>query len=361
MCIRDRSRLELLKKIEKTEKELQGLANKKAILLREIVRIESGNTPDSGQEIVDADEIDDNLQRLIDLNESTEEVTQEAIEVQVQPSGYSEVDFSELLILQENMLREKVRSEQLYSDGYKETGKLVDAMIRERHLMQLTSHINTRQNSEFKYKEKATDEHQNEIESVLQNEEKPNTTYDSLDEIFAEISDLTDLEGKVRLQRNRLEREQETINLQLDAVIRQSSTFGASTAADNFQASSIIRKRGFLPWPLENPQLIERLGPQTSGSADNSGIKIKSDNSTVSCIYEGIVEKLSTDGQGLKTIIVRHDERTLSHYTGLTSVLVQENDTVNQHQKLGDCTGLMHFEIRQNNSIQNPLHWLQNN
>ena len=379
------SRLSVLQEIEKKEKELQLLLSKKQQLLGEIERIESGR---SSTETFEADDLvdeeaDDNLERLIALNNSIEEVAvPEPVEepIEESPSEYITTDFSELLVLQENLLRDKVRADQLNEAGYKETGNLVDAMIRERHLTQLTEHINDRQAENLKRPlrpevepqviPKPTERVPEETTEIIQSQALANDVpTESLDNIFTEISELTDKEGRVRLQKNVLEKELEALNQNLDAVLRQPSTFGststttpAGSSTSRFQISQILQSKGFLPWPIRDAKLIERFGPQNaSGSIRNTGVKINSVNSAVASIHKGVVEKIITNSQGLKTLVVRHDDSTVSHYIGLNSVIVAENEAVNQNQQIGECTGLMEFELWQNNSAQNPLHWLQNN
>ena len=356
-------RLEILQKIEKTEKDLLSISRKKETLLKEIARIESGATA-TDTEATENEEVDDNLLRLIELNQSP------AVESEPdEPASFATTsDFSELMKLQENLLRDKVRADQLHSEGYKETGKLVDAMIRERHLNQLTTHINERQ------AEGLESPRETEIEEIVEPEPAPepeiSTTAETLDpeeaslesieKLFLQVSELTDEEGKVRLLKNELEIEQESINLQLDAVLRQASTFGQETGTASI--SRIGRSRGFLPWPIQSAEVTERFGPQnSSGSRSNSGIKMTSNDTSVTCIYDGEVEKIITGGDGLKTVIIRHDDRTLSHYLGLKSIQVEEKQVVSQSQQLGECTGNLELEIWLNNSPQNPLHWLQNN
>ena len=56
-------RLEILQKIEKTEKDLLSISRKKETLLKEIARIESGATA-TDTEATENEEVDDNLLRL---------------------------------------------------------------------------------------------------------------------------------------------------------------------------------------------------------------------------------------------------------------------------------------------------------
>ncbi len=356
------SRLEILQKIEKKEKSLNRIRNTKQNLLAEISQLESGIT--TRQQPIDED-LDDNTQRLEALNqEASTEIVEEA---KVQETSYA--DFSEIMILQEQLLQNKVRAEQLHKEGYKETGKLVDAMINDRHLTQLTSHINERQNSKIDLPQKPVESTQVSVAEEKNDETLPNSPVApssdrSTQEIFQEISQLTDEESKIRLEKNILEKELENLNQIYDSVLRQSSNFGSSTSSNNsslISARSIIKSKGFLAWPVSDAVLTKRFGPQNdSGTITHQGISIKSKDNSVRSIYEGTVESIKTRN-GQKTVTLRHDDLTTSIYIDLSTVSVSQGESIFQNQQLGTFNKEMRFELWQNNSPQNPLHWLQNN
>ncbi len=365
------SRLEILNKIEKTEISLTRISKTKQSLLKEISQIESGGMT-TRLEQSNAD-LDDNTQRLEALNNEASTIQETYIEEEVSESSYT--DFSEIMRLQEQLLQKKVRAEQLYKEGYKETDKLADAMINDRHLIQLTSHINERQNSEIAMAiNPAIPSPQIEILEEEEEEEEEELIYESLstssvlpstdrtsEEIFQEISVLTDEESKIRLEKNILENELNNLNQVYDAVLRQSSNFGSASNSNSVGTRGITKNKGFLPWPVNGAIISQRFGPQNdSGTITHQGISIKSSNPSVTSIYDGIVESIETK-KGKKTITIRHDDRTTSLYRQLSTVLVNEGESIFKNQQLGTFNKEMQFELWQNNSPQNPLHWLQNN
>jgi len=361
------SRLEILNKIEKTEISLTRISKTKQSLLKEISQIESGGMTTRLEQ--SNEDLDDNTQRLEALNNEASTLQETYIEEEVSESSYA--DFSEIMMLQEQLLQKKVRAEQLYREGYKETDKLADAMINDRHLIQLTSHINERQNSEIAMARNPAIpspliEIQEEEEEELINEPLstssvlPSTDRTS-EEIFQEISVLTDEESKIRLKKNILENELNNLNQVYDAVLRQSSNFGSASNSNSVGTRGITKNKGFLPWPVNSAIISQRFGPQNdSGTITHQGISIKSSDPSVTSIYDGIVESLETRN-GKKTITIRHDDRTTSLYRQLSTVLVNEGESIFKNQQLGTFNKEMQFELWQNNSPQNPLHWLQNN
>ena len=366
------SRLEILNKIEKTEISLTRISKTKQSLLKEISQIESGGMTTRLEQ--SNEDLDDNTQRLEALNNEASTLQETYIEEDVSESSYA--DFSEIMMLQEQLLQKKVRAEQLYREGYKETDKLADAMINDRHLIQLTSHINERQNSEIAMaRNPAIPSLQIEIqEEEEEEEEEEELIYESLptslvlpstdrtsEEIFQEISVLTDEESKIRLKKNILENELNNLNQVYDAVLRQSSNFGSASNSNSVGTRGITKNKGFLPWPVNSAIISQRFGPQNdSGTITHQGISIKSSDPSVTSIYDGIVESIETR-KGQKTITIRHDDRTTSLYRQLSTVLVNEGESIFKNQQLGTFNKEMQFELWQNNSPQNPLHWLQNN
>jgi len=384
------SRMQLLEAIEKTEKDLTYVSKTKEKLLREIDRIRT--------EAANQDELDENSLRLQELNftedtpieeeqekEFLAEVNEE--EIQLEEKALVSDDYTELLQLQEEMLREKVRSDRLHPAGYKQPNDLLDAMIRDRHLHQLTAHVNSLQleNSPTTTttKEISILSEDNTISelpvAVAEPVEQSKIPSKDINALNQKLADLTDRETRIKLYQLSLRQKQDQLNNQMDQLLRSTANFSSTTSqvvtpeavnlssvatttglpsaltVSNYDnVNGLSRKKGFLPWPMKGARVKERIGSQVRG------LKIASSSTDVISIFAGVVEKINTTTAG-QSVTIKHDDNSKTVYSGLSSTLVTVDQQVNQNDQLGSCQGVLHFELWQNNSAQNPLHWLKNN
>jgi len=137
------------------------------------------------------------------------------------------------------------------------------------------------------------------------------------------------------------------------------------------QASSFRQSYGGLPWPVRGT-VVRRFGPSvdpaTGMRSRSTGIDIASEfGEPVRAVYRGVV-RMAGPLAGLgQTVAVQHGSYT-TIYAHLGGVRVEVNDVVNAGQIVGIVgnSGLtaaegyrLTFEVRYNNSPQDPLPWLK--
>jgi murein hydrolase activator len=128
------------------------------------------------------------------------------------------------------------------------------------------------------------------------------------------------------------------------------------------------RLRGRLPWPVSQGSLSGGFGDQVNprlGTVTSSlGIDIKTPvGSTVKSVADGRVSVISfIPGYG-NIIIISHEDGFYTVYAHVTEVSVSENQRVKAGQGIahsgeGLSGPLIHFEVRRQRQIHNPLTWL---
>jgi septal ring factor EnvC (AmiA/AmiB activator) len=147
--------------------------------------------------------------------------------------------------------------------------------------------------------------------------------------------------------------------------ISRTSVPTAPSSANTFRESF-----GRLPWPVRG-RMVRRYGPSidpaTGRQARSTGIDIAAEFAEpVRAVYRGVV-RMAGPIRGLgQTVAVQHGPYT-TVYAHLSGVRVRVDDTVVAGQVVGlvGNTGLtvaegyrLTFEVRYNNSPQDPLPWL---
>jgi septal ring factor EnvC (AmiA/AmiB activator) len=147
--------------------------------------------------------------------------------------------------------------------------------------------------------------------------------------------------------------------------ISRSAVPTAPSSANSFRESF-----GRLPWPVRG-RLVRRYGlsndPVTGQQTSNNGIDVAAEFAEpVRAVYRGIV-RMAGPIRGLgQTVAIQHGDYT-TVYAHLSGVRVRVDDTVVAGQVIGlvGNTGLtaadgyrLTFEVRYNNSPQDPLPWL---
>ncbi len=136
--------------------------------------------------------------------------------------------------------------------------------------------------------------------------------------------------------------------------------------------SSVIKdNKGNLPWPVDNGVLVSRFGEHEHPvlknlKVKNNGIDIQMNHSfIVKSVFEGVVSRIIAIPGFNVTVIIRHGS-VLTVYSNLVNVIVNQNQKVAGGEKLGeifqgDCKngGLLHFELWDEETKQNPTLWLK--
>jgi len=163
------------------------------------------------------------------------------------------------------------------------------------------------------------------------------------------------IEEEIRLARERLKNEDNTISL----------TPEAKRLSDQFSAN-----KGNMPWPLEQGLIVSYFGKQKHhvfGNIEtfNNGINIATnENTIIRAVFNGKVSRIFfIKGEG-KAVLINHGEY-FTVYSGLKSVAVKLGDEVLTKEKIGtvltdksDNKTELHFEIWQGYDKLDPSLWL---
>lgn len=139
-----------------------------------------------------------------------------------------------------------------------------------------------------------------------------------------------------------------------------------------FVAGADIRAvQGALAWPVQG-RVVERFGKQRDAKFStvtmNNGLKIAAPAGTeVHAIFPGtVLFSQWFKGYG-NLVILDHGNRVFSLYGNLKSPVVAAGDRVNAGQTIAgvgesdeaQLSGLLYFEIRQDNRPEDPQKWLR--
>ena len=163
------------------------------------------------------------------------------------------------------------------------------------------------------------------------------------------------IEEEIRLARERLKNEDNTISLTPEAKL----------LSDQFSAN-----KGNMPWPLEQGLIVRYFGKQKHhvfGNVEtfNNGINIATnENAIIRAVFNGKVSRIFfIKGEG-KAVLINHGEY-FTVYSGLKTVSVKLGDEVLTKEKIGtvltdnsDNKTELHFEIWQGYDKLNPSLWL---
>ena len=191
---------------------------------------------------------------------------------------------------------------------------------------------------------------------------------------------LEDLKRKERRLKAEIQ-EKEEIARELEARIRAiieeearrastSSIYAALTPEQELLGNDFRKNKGKLPWPVEKGIVTTGYGdnevPGLRGSTVmNNGIDINSEPGTeVRAVFEGEVTKVVAI-KGLNYVVLIRHGAYLTVYANLVDVRVKTGDKVLTKETIGKAftdaeedVSLMHFELWQEKTLQNPELWL---
>ena len=139
-----------------------------------------------------------------------------------------------------------------------------------------------------------------------------------------------------------------------------------------YMFSNFSKAKGQLIWPVKDGIVTSRFGEHNH--AVLKGVKVKNNGiditalkeNAVKCIYEGTVSRVIAIPGYNKAVIIRHG-KYLTVYANLVNVYVKSGETIHSNQEIGqiytdsdDKSGILHFEIWEENKKINPTDWLTN-
>lgn len=179
-----------------------------------------------------------------------------------------------------------------------------------------------------------------------------------------------DLRKDLANERKKAEAIANQIKKIIEEEARRKSKNDNKTNEINFVLSKQFKDNfGKLPAPVKDGIVTASYGesnhPYLKGvKIKNNGIDITvSKNSNVYCIFDGEVRKIFNVPLSGLAVIVRHGSY-LSVYSNLANLEVKAGDKIRTGQKIGevakldDKVGILHFEVWNERSTENPTNWI---
>lgn len=188
------------------------------------------------------------------------------------------------------------------------------------------------------------------------------------------VNDIKRKEKDLRKDLANEKKKAEAIANQIKKIIEEEARRKAKNDSKTNEVNFVLSKQfkdnfGKLPAPVKDGIVTASYGesnhPYLKGvKIKNNGIDITvSKNSNVYCIFDGEVRKIFNVPLSGLAVIVRHGSY-LSVYSNLANLEIKVGDKVRTGQKLGevskldDKVGILHFEVWNERSTENPTNWI---
>ncbi|MFT7054699.1 MAG: murein DD-endopeptidase MepM/ murein hydrolase activator NlpD [Roseivirga sp.] len=360
-------KLEILKKIQETEKILSQTSSKKASSigrLRALNQQIQTRTSLIGAIKGEVNLLDSEMgenQSIIDamgndLLALKAEYAEMIYTTQKTSKGFNELTFL-FASSTFNQLFMRMKYIQQYSEARKNQGKQI--LIVQLSLGEQIAEIETQRNSK---------------RSLLTEEL---TESEKLENLVGQqkqlVTQLTQDEKRIKQELDRQKKAEKELTGKIEAIIEAERKAALLSSVDLTELTSAFEKeKGRLPWPVEQGFVSSKYGEHKhptikTVTINNPGIDIQTnENATVKVVFAGKISRvLSPPGWG-NSIVIQHGE-FFTIYTGLRSVVVKRGDIVTQGQTLGqvltdkDNISVLKFRVTPPKSIStvNPELWLQ--
>jgi septal ring factor EnvC (AmiA/AmiB activator) len=360
-------KLEILKKIQETEKILSQTSTQKASsigrlrALNEQIQTRTSLIGAIKDEVnlLDSD-IDENQSIITamenDLSALKAEYSQMIYTTQKTSKGFNELTFL-FASSTFNQLFMRMKYIQQYSEARKNQGKQIK--IVQQGLAEQIVEIEGQRNSK---------------KSLLDDELSESK---KLENIVGEqrqlVTKLTQDEKRIRQELDQQKKAEKELTNQIDAIIEAERKAALLASTDlSVLTTAFEKEKGKLPWPVDQGFISSKFGEHKhptikTVTINNPGIDIQTnENATVKVVFAGKISSvLSVPGWG-NSIVIQHGE-FFTVYTRLRSVVVKKGDLVTQGQALGqvltdkDNISVLKFRVNppKSNSTVNPELWLQ--
>ncbi|MGK0488762.1 MAG: murein DD-endopeptidase MepM/ murein hydrolase activator NlpD [Candidatus Endobugula sp.] len=360
-------KLEILKKIQETEKILSQTSSKKASSigrLRALNQQIQTRTSLIGAIKGEVNLLDSEMgenQSIIDamgndLLALKAEYAEMIYTTQKTSKGFNELTFL-FASSTFNQLFMRMKYIQQYSEARKNQGKQI--LIVQLSLGEQIAEIETQRNSK---------------RSLLTEEL---TESEKLENLVGQqkqlVTQLTQDEKRIKQELDRQKKAEKELTGKIEAIIEAERKAALLSSVDLTELTSAFEKeKGRLPWPVDQGFVSSKYGEHKhptikTVTINNPGIDIQTnENATVKVVFAGKISRvLSPPGWG-NSIVIQHGE-FFTIYTGLRSVVVKRGDIVTQGQTLGqvltdkDNISVLKFRVTPPKSIStvNPELWLQ--
>lgn len=174
-------------------------------------------------------------------------------------------------------------------------------------------------------------------------------------------------EAQLRKEAKEADKKAKELENKILAFIRES----AKSSKGKIVSSVIKDNKGRLPWPIDKGLVISEFGEHEHPviknlKIKNNGIDIQMGSSNdVKSVFEGLVSRVIAIPGYNATVIIRHGS-VLTVYSNLVNVSVRQDQKVVIGEKIGEIyqgegknSGVLHFELWEEEAKQNPTHWLK--
>ena len=186
-----------------------------------------------------------------------------------------------------------------------------------------------------------------------------------LEQQKAKESAILSAQKELKLSLKRQEELKKTAS-QLQSMIKSlAAKKGVSSAILKKEAMVFEKGKDNLPWPVSSGKVISYFGWTSSSSYSTSlynpgiDIEVQKEQNVVS-VNTGKVIFSGTFRSYGNTVIVDHGGSYCSVYSGLNSILVKTNQELKSGETLGSIVSVLHFEMRKDSKVIDPLEWLKN-
>lgn len=362
----EQQRLEIIKRIENADKELQKLSNSKVKTRKELRALES--------KISNREELIENIRQDLEITasqlsknqETFVDLTADIVAVKEQYHALLNIAYKQNLSYNKWAF---ILNAQSINDSFK----------RWKYIKQFQAYCQIAYEKLQNSSQKVAQSSQRLEESLKRKQQLLNDQNEQKGNLAKELQDKDDLLKELELDENELNSvlkeqklERERLNESIEATIIAALS-GNSTATISGKvngALSFRQKRGVLSWPVDNGSIISGFGKQKHPELndiyiENNGIDIQARiGSVAQVVHEGkVVGVQDIPGYG-KSIVVKHDD-FYTVYAKLDRSYVDVGESVELGQRLGsidvDEMGLstLHFELWDGKTKLNPTSWIK--
>lgn len=167
---------------------------------------------------------------------------------------------------------------------------------------------------------------------------------------------------RVERERRQLEAQSSELN---DRAVKLASFIEVLVSGNDsiLDGAPINGYRKVLDWPVRGEVVGEfgpRLDPRYGTEVPHNGLEISTGpGSRVRAVFPGkVVYSDLFEGYG-PMVVLHHPERVFTLYAGLGQVMVEKGDVVSLGGMLGTATDRLYFEIRNEQTPEDPREWLR--
>jgi septal ring factor EnvC (AmiA/AmiB activator) len=368
----EKQRLQIIKEIEKTTRELESTQKDKKKYQNLLKSL--------NKQLETRKKLIDNLSSTLKVNETLIGQNKETLARLQANQEKLQKQYSHLLRRQ--FVSRRANSEWVYILSAENINRLIlrwrytrqfDQFARYKleEIKQLSGSI-AQKNQEI---ERTTEENKRVLEESNQNMKILLSEQKEKDKL---LQNLTKNEQKLRKDLKKREKERENLNKSIERIIlaelakskEKEKEDVSVTRKKEIDNSSFAKNKGVLEWPVQSGSITGKFGTSPHPTiknvqVSNNGIDISlTRDDAVYCIFDGEVVGVTSIPGFKNMLIIRHGSY-YSVYSKLDNVFVSKGDKIKRKQKIGqvireaDGRSELHFELWKDKMKLDPEKWLE--